>query len=160
MCPGSAPDALTCRVDRAGPLLVSFSGGLRLGQVAARDQVQGMALCVHHRTSLGAPRTQLYPIFDFYAANAGIYTCGKIRERKLINHSKMKLGFDLNDFATPRYTRFDLSALFPAERRKWNRAAPSVERASPCRRRTLKEVNSRLTNPSYACDRITFWPQR
>ena len=41
-----APDTLTCRVDRGGAVLVSFFGGLGLGQVAPRDQVQGMALYV------------------------------------------------------------------------------------------------------------------
>jgi hypothetical protein len=41
-----AADTLTCRVDRGGAVLVSFFGGLGLGQVAARDQVQGMALHV------------------------------------------------------------------------------------------------------------------
>lgn len=41
-----APDTLTCRVDRGGAVLVSFFGGLGLGLVAARDQVQGMALYV------------------------------------------------------------------------------------------------------------------
>jgi hypothetical protein len=33
-------------VDRSGPVLVSFFGGLSLGQVAVRDQVQGMAMYV------------------------------------------------------------------------------------------------------------------
>jgi hypothetical protein len=33
-----APDTLTCRVDRGGPVLVSFFGGLGLGQVAASEQ--------------------------------------------------------------------------------------------------------------------------
>jgi hypothetical protein len=41
-----APDTLTCRVDRGGAVLVSFFGGLGLGQVAERDEVQGMALYV------------------------------------------------------------------------------------------------------------------
>jgi hypothetical protein len=41
-----AADTLTCRVDRSGPVLVSFFGGLSLGQVAVRDQVQGMAMYV------------------------------------------------------------------------------------------------------------------
>jgi hypothetical protein len=41
-----APDTLTCRVDRGGAVLVSFFGGLGLGQVAARDEVEGMALHV------------------------------------------------------------------------------------------------------------------
>ena len=41
-----APDTLTCRVDRGGPVLVSFFGGLGLGQVAAREQVRGMPLHV------------------------------------------------------------------------------------------------------------------
>ena len=41
-----APDTLTCRVDRGGAVLVSFFGGLGLGQVAERDEVPGMALHV------------------------------------------------------------------------------------------------------------------
>jgi hypothetical protein len=41
-----APDTLTCRVDRSGPVLVSFFGDLGLGQVAAREQIQGMTLHV------------------------------------------------------------------------------------------------------------------
>ncbi len=41
-----ARDTLTCRVDRGGPVLISFFGGLGLGQVAARDQVQGMTLFI------------------------------------------------------------------------------------------------------------------
>ena len=39
-----APNTLTCRVDRGGAVLVSFFGSLGLGQVAPRDQAQGMAL--------------------------------------------------------------------------------------------------------------------
>lgn len=39
------PDTLTCRVDRGGPVLVSFFGGLGLGQVAAPEEIQDM--CVH-----------------------------------------------------------------------------------------------------------------
>lgn len=41
-----APNTLTCRVDRGGPVLVSFFGGLGLGQVAARELVQAMNLHV------------------------------------------------------------------------------------------------------------------
>lgn len=41
-----APDTLTCRVDRGGPVLVSFFGGLGLGQVAPRDYIDGMSLQV------------------------------------------------------------------------------------------------------------------
>jgi hypothetical protein len=41
-----APDTLTCRVDRGGAVMLSFFGGLGLGQVAEREQVQGMALHV------------------------------------------------------------------------------------------------------------------
>lgn len=42
----SGPDTLTCRVERGGSVLVSFFGGLGLGQVAARDQVVDMPLYV------------------------------------------------------------------------------------------------------------------
>jgi len=41
-----APNTLTCRVDRGGPVLVSFFGDLNLGQVAAREQLAGMKLYV------------------------------------------------------------------------------------------------------------------
>jgi hypothetical protein len=41
-----APNTLTCRVDRGGAVLVSFFGGLGLGQVAEREEVKGMALYV------------------------------------------------------------------------------------------------------------------
>jgi hypothetical protein len=40
------PDTLTCRVDRGGPVLVSFFGGLGLGQVAAPEPVRDMSLNV------------------------------------------------------------------------------------------------------------------
>lgn len=39
-------DTLTCRVDRGGPVLVSFFGGLRLGQVAEREVAEGSSLNV------------------------------------------------------------------------------------------------------------------
>ena len=41
-----ATNTLTCRVDRDGPVLVSFFGELGLGQVAPRDHVAGMPLQV------------------------------------------------------------------------------------------------------------------
>jgi hypothetical protein len=41
-----APDTLTCRVDRGGPVLVSFFGGLGLGRVAAPEPVRDMPLYV------------------------------------------------------------------------------------------------------------------
>jgi hypothetical protein len=37
-------DTLTCRVDRGGPVLVSFFGNLRLGQVAPREDMDGSKL--------------------------------------------------------------------------------------------------------------------
>ena len=45
-CVQVASQTLMCRVDRGGPVLVSFLGGLGLGQVGARDQVQGMTLFI------------------------------------------------------------------------------------------------------------------
>lgn len=41
-----APNTLTCRVERGGPVLVSFFGDLNLGQVTGREQVEGMKLHV------------------------------------------------------------------------------------------------------------------
>jgi hypothetical protein len=40
------PNTLTCRIDRDGPVLVSFFGGLRIGQVAPHDRIQGVSLFV------------------------------------------------------------------------------------------------------------------
>ncbi len=39
-------NTLTCRVQRDGPVLISFFGGLGLGQVAPRDQVEGNSLFI------------------------------------------------------------------------------------------------------------------
>jgi hypothetical protein len=41
-----APNTLTCRVDRDGPVLVSFFGALGLGQVTASEAVRGLPLQV------------------------------------------------------------------------------------------------------------------
>ena len=41
-----APDTLTCRIERNGSILVSFFGGLGLGQVAPREQAGGRSLHV------------------------------------------------------------------------------------------------------------------
>lgn len=41
-----AANTLTCRIERGGPVLVSFFGSLGLGQAALRDQVSGMTLFV------------------------------------------------------------------------------------------------------------------
>ena len=41
-----APNTLTCRVERDGPVLVSFFGGLNLGQVAPPDQAEGTTVFV------------------------------------------------------------------------------------------------------------------
>lgn len=41
-----APNTLKCRVERGGPVLLSFFGNLHLGQVAARDQVQDRTVWV------------------------------------------------------------------------------------------------------------------
>jgi hypothetical protein len=41
-----APDTLTCRVDRGGPVLMSFFGGLGLGQVAAPERADATLLRV------------------------------------------------------------------------------------------------------------------
>jgi len=41
-----APNTLTCRIQRDGPVLISFFGGLGLGQVAAHDEAPGLGLRV------------------------------------------------------------------------------------------------------------------
>jgi len=41
-----AANTLTCRVERLGPVLVSFFGALGLGQAAPRDRIEGMELYI------------------------------------------------------------------------------------------------------------------
>ena len=41
-----APNTLKCRIERDGPVLASFFGGLGTGRVAPRDQVEGKGICV------------------------------------------------------------------------------------------------------------------
>ncbi len=41
-----APNTLKCRIERNGPVLVSFFGGLGLGQAASRDRAEGKRLSV------------------------------------------------------------------------------------------------------------------
>lgn len=40
------PNTLTCRVERDGPVLLSFFAGLGLGQVTPRDQAEGRSLYI------------------------------------------------------------------------------------------------------------------
>jgi hypothetical protein len=54
-----APDTLTCRVERDGPVLVSFFGGLGLGQVAPRDQAEGKTLYVASLLDLAGTKVAL-----------------------------------------------------------------------------------------------------
>src|ERR1017187_3482005 len=51
-----APDTLTCRVDRGGPVLMSFFGGLGLGQVAAPEPASDTLLRVASLLDLAATK--------------------------------------------------------------------------------------------------------
>jgi hypothetical protein len=51
-----APNTLKCRVERAGPVLVSFFGGLGLGQAAPRDQAEGRRLYVASLLDIAAAK--------------------------------------------------------------------------------------------------------
>jgi hypothetical protein len=51
-----APNTLKCRVERYGPVLVSFFGGLGLGQAASRDQAEGKRLYVASLLDLAATK--------------------------------------------------------------------------------------------------------
>jgi hypothetical protein len=52
-----APNTLKCRVERGGPVLISFFGHLRLGLVAPHDQVQGRTL--HVASALDVAETKV-----------------------------------------------------------------------------------------------------
>ncbi len=41
-----APNTLTCRVERDGPVLISFFGALGLGQVTPHDQAEGRSISI------------------------------------------------------------------------------------------------------------------
>jgi nucleotidyltransferase AbiEii toxin of type IV toxin-antitoxin system len=51
-----SPNTLTCRVDRGGPVLVSFFGDLGLGQAAAREQVRDMRLYIASLLDIAATK--------------------------------------------------------------------------------------------------------
>jgi len=54
-----APNTLSCRLDRDGPVLLSFFGGLGLGQVAPPDQPEGRTLYVASLVDLAATKVAL-----------------------------------------------------------------------------------------------------
>ena len=56
-----AHDTLTCRVERGGSVLVSFFGGLDLGQVAEREAVEGMTLYVASLLDLAGTKMAVVP---------------------------------------------------------------------------------------------------
>jgi hypothetical protein len=69
-----APETLTCRVNRSGPVLVSFFGGLGLGQVAAHDQSSDTRLQVASLLDLAGTkaavvqkRAEVKDYLDIYA---------------------------------------------------------------------------------------------
>lgn len=51
-----ARNTLTCRIERGGPVLISFFGGLNLGQVAPRDQVEGRTIYVASMLDIAAAK--------------------------------------------------------------------------------------------------------
>ncbi len=53
------PNTLTCRVDRGGPVLVSFFGGLSLGTVGKRDQAEGNNIYVASLLDLAATKMDI-----------------------------------------------------------------------------------------------------
>ena len=54
-----SPNTLTCRVNRGGPVLLSYFGGLGLGQVAAPEQVQDLSLQVASLLDLAGTKQRL-----------------------------------------------------------------------------------------------------
>jgi Nucleotidyl transferase AbiEii toxin, Type IV TA system len=69
-----APDTLSCRVERGGPVLLSFFGGLDLGQVAAADQTTDTHLRVASPLDLAGTkaaviqkRAEVKDYLDIYA---------------------------------------------------------------------------------------------
>lgn len=52
-----APNTLTCRVEREGPILLSFFGGLGLGQAAPREQAHGRKLYVASLLDIAGTKT-------------------------------------------------------------------------------------------------------
>ena len=51
-----APNTLTCRVDRGGPILLSFFGGLTLGRAAPPERVEGPGFKVASLPDLAATK--------------------------------------------------------------------------------------------------------
>ncbi len=70
----SAANTLTCRIDRQGPIQVSFFGGLSLGQVETPEPAAGIALRVASLLDLGGMKvavvTQRAEIRDYLDVHA------------------------------------------------------------------------------------------
>jgi Nucleotidyl transferase AbiEii toxin, Type IV TA system len=69
-----ATDTLTCRIDRGGPVLVSFFGGLGMGQVAAPEEATGTRLRIASLLDLAGTkaafihkRAEVKDYLDIYA---------------------------------------------------------------------------------------------
>lgn len=69
-----APNTLSCRVDRGGPVQVSFFGGLSIGQVAPPEMVSGPRIAVAALIDLGGlkvsvvtQRAEAKDYFDIHA---------------------------------------------------------------------------------------------
>lgn len=77
-----APDTLTCRVDRGGPVLVSFFGGLDLGQVAAPEET-------------GDTRLQVACLLDLAGTKAAVIQKRAEVKDYLDIHAILKHGIDL-----------------------------------------------------------------
>jgi hypothetical protein len=139
-----APNTLTCRAERDGPVLVSFFGGLGLGQAAPRDQAEGKTLYVASLLDLAATKAAVvqkraeakdYLDIDALLQNGiGLPT--------LLAAGRVVYGHSFNPMITLKALSFfdDVPAL-PVEVRR--RLSAAVEAVDPAKLPALTPYSSR-----------------
>lgn len=129
-----APNTLTCRLERGGPVLVSFFGELGLGRAAPRDRVRGRG--VHVASALDLLATKLAVVQkraeakDYFDIDA-LLQHGITLPEALVA-ARVVYGHSFNPLITLKALCYfdDLPALPAAVRQRLSAAAQAVDPAS------------------------------
>lgn len=129
-----APNTLKCRIERDGPVLVSFFGGLGLGQAAPRDQVEGKTLYVASLLDLAGTKAAVVQkraeAKDYLDVDA-LLRCG-IDLPTALAAGRVIYGRSFNPMITLKALSFfdDVPALPVEVRKRLNAAVDAVDPAS------------------------------
>ena len=145
-----APNTLTCRIERDGPILVSFFGDLGLGQSVPRDQVQGGVLYVAALLDLAGTKVAVVQkraeAKDYLDIDA-ILQHG-IDLPTALAAGRVVYGRGFNPLITLKaMSFFDDVPNLPADVRK--RLSTAVEAVDPSRLSVLKSYDRRVDEKEY-----------